>query len=211
MKLIPGFPSTIKNIIFDIGNVLIDLDIPATLRAFEALRIGGLRPEDIHPHQSGFFLDYEVGRLDDAGFLQAIRQGYDCSGVTDRQILAAWNAMLLDPQPEQFRLIRKLGRHYRLFVLSNTNHQHISHLHTRFERICGYPLESLFEKCFYSHRLGLRKPDPDIYRQVIAQTGVMVEQTLFIDDNLCNIFPADALSLKTYHLTSDRKLSELFA
>jgi len=212
MKLIPRFDSGIRNIIFDIGNVLIDLDIPATLRAFASLHFGGLRPEDIHPHQTGFFLDYELGKIDDAGFLASLHRTYDCSAVTDLQIFTAWNAMLRDPEPARFELIRRLGQHYRLFVLSNTNHQHITHLRQRFAEICpGRTFDSLFEHCFYSHYMHLRKPDPEIYRRVIAQTGIISEQTLFIDDNACNILPAAALSLKTHHLRAGEKLAGLFA
>jgi len=211
MKLQDRFPQGIRNIIFDIGNVLVDLDIPATLQAFQELSIGGLHPDDIHPHQTGFFLDYELGWLDDQGFLAGIRQAYDCSGVTDRQIFDAWNAMLKDPEPTRFDLIRQLGHNYRLFVLSNTNPQHINHLNTRLKAVFGgMELESLFEHCFYSHELHLRKPDVGIYRQVIAQTGIIPQQTLFIDDNACNFSGAKPLKLITHHLTNGEHLRELF-
>jgi len=211
MKLQAPFPERIRNIIFDIGNVLIDLDIRATLQAFEELHIGGLHPDDIHPHQTGFFLDYELGKIDDQGFITAIGQKYDCSGITDQSIFNAWNAMLKDPEMERFEMIRKLGQHYRLFVLSNTNNQHISHLKQRFRTVSGSSeFESFFEHCFYSHDMHLRKPDPEIYRRVIVETGVIPQETLFIDDNRCNILPADALLLETHHLTGKEKVTDLF-
>ena len=211
MKLGPSFPDRIQNIIFDIGNVLIDLDIPATLEAFESLHIGGLHSDDIHPHQTGFFLDYELGNIDDQGFITAIRQKYDCSGVSDQAIFDAWNAMLKDPEMERFGMIRTLGHHYRLFVLSNTNNQHIAHLQRRFQTISGgLEFESFFAHCFYSHELHLRKPDPEIYRRVMAETGVISSETLFIDDNRCNILAAGALLLETHHLTGEEKVTDLF-
>ena len=210
MQLSNGFPEDIRNLIFDLGNVLVDIDISATLEAFAALNIGGLRPEDIHPHQNGFFLDYELGHLTDDGFLSAIRRAYGCSGIPDHRIWEAWNAMIPAVDSGRFRLMKGLGQ-YRLFVLSNTNPQHISRLHGLYrEATGGDDFERFFEACFYSHDMHLRKPDPEIYRSVINQTGIIPEQTLFIDDNACNFPGARALELKTYHLTGNETLFGLF-
>lgn len=212
MKLRDTFSDDIQNIIFDMGNVLIDLDIPATVRAFAALNVGGLRPEDIHPLTIGLFLEYELGNIDDSGFIAAIRETYDCSGVTDAELFAAWNAMLSDVDLRRFALLEKLKENYRLFVLSNTNEGHIRHVKELFrEASGGREFESFFERCFYSHDMHLRKPDPEIYRQVIRETGVDPEKTLFIDDNACNISPAAALKLKTHCLAVGKEtIRDLF-
>ena len=211
MEIKKCLPDGIRNILFDIGNVLVDLDVPATVRAFGRLNIGGLRPEDIHPNQTGLFLDYELGRLDDAGFIRAIRRTYDCRGVADEQIFAAWNALLLDPEPERFELIRQLKDNYRLFVLSNTNPQHVWRLRERFRTVTGGgEFEDHFERCYYSHDLRLRKPDPEIYRQVLARADILAGETLFIDDNLCNIPSARALHLQTHHLACGESLRDIF-
>lgn len=211
MKLRDSFPAGVRNLLFDIGNVLVDLDLPAALTAFEQLRIGGLRPEELHPHQTGCFLDYELGLIDDKGFAGEIRRRYDCHGIADHQLFEAWNAMLKDPLPGRFETVEKLRKNYRLFVLSNTNPQHIDHIRRRFRALCeGAEFDSLFERCFYSHTLHLRKPDPEIYRRVIAEAGIVPEETLFIDDNACNLPGAEIAGLKTHHLCDGKNLSDLF-
>jgi putative hydrolase of the HAD superfamily len=211
MKLRDTFPADIETIVFDMGNVLIDLDIPATLRAFADLQIGGLREEDIHPHQRGFWLAYELGQIYDRGFLEAIRAEYDAAGATDSEIWAAWNAMLPAIDPQRYALIEELSTRYRLFVLSNTNPQHVEHIKKLVaETIGGKGFEAYFERCFYSHELLLRKPDPAIYRHVERETGIDPETTLFIDDNACNLLPATALHWKTHHLTARETIADLF-
>ena len=210
MRLRNDFPTAIQNIIFDLGNVLVDLDIPATIQAFTELRIGGLQPQDIHPHQTGFFLDYELGTLSDNAFLSAVRQAYDCAGVEENRIWEAWNAIIPSVDPGRFRLMEKLDG-YRLFVLSNTNSQHISRLDRLFrDATGGEDFERFFEACFYSHRMGLRKPGPEIYQSVVRQAGIVPQETLFIDDNACNFSGASSLYMETYHLTGEETLFDLF-
>lgn len=211
MKLRSDFSPKIKHILFDIGNVLIDLDTPSTIRSFSELRKSAAVSDNVETYQSGPFLDYELGLISDSEFAQAIRDAYDCPDVGDARIFAAWNAMLPKINRERFNLIRSLKGEYHLFVLSNTNHGHIEHVKKIFrEASGGEEFESFFEHCFYSHDMHLRKPDPEIYRQVIRQTGVNPQEMLFIDDNRHNILQADALLLKTYHLTGEETLSDLF-
>jgi putative hydrolase of the HAD superfamily len=210
MKLKSSFDPAIKNIVFDLGGVIVDIDIARTLDAFARLDIRGLQPENIHPRQTGFFLEYELGNLTNEAFTAAIRDRYDCTGVTDETIRAAWNALLLDPDPAQFALLDGLRPHYRVFLLSNTNPWHIERLSERYRALTGGDFESHFDACFYSHRLHLRKPDRRIYEAVIAAAGIEPSKTLFIDDNAGNFTGAVETGLQVYHLTLLEKIFALF-
>ena len=211
MRLKNDPEGAIHNIIFDLGNVLIDIDIPRTLDAFARLDIHGIDPADIHPHQSGFFQEYELGNISEANFFRSIRKAYRCENVTDREIADAWCALLTEIDPVRFNMLDGLRKNYRLFVLSNTNTLHITRVkELALQALNGRDFESYFDRCFYSHEMHLRKPDREIYRQVIEQTGIIPQQTLFIDDNDCNFSGARALYLKTHHLTADQRVTDLF-
>ncbi len=210
MKLKQGFDPAIKNIVFDLGGVVVDIDISRTLSAFAQLDIRGLRPRDIHPHQTGFFLDYELGNISNEGFITAIRMQYDCTGVTDEAIRVAWNALLLDPDPARFAVLDSLHSRYRIFLLSNTNPWHIDCLAERYRALTGGDFEAHFDACFYSHRLHLRKPDRRIYDAAISATGIDPSETLFIDDNACNFTGAIEAGLQVHHLAPPEKIFHLF-
>lgn len=164
MKLKLFKDKEIKNIIFDLGNVVLDIDISLTMREFENIGIGGLKIEDIHPHQKDFFLALEVGTISNDDFLIELRKTYPIKGeVSDAQIWGAWNKLLLEFNPKRIELIKNLSSQYNIYLLSNTNHPHRVFFLEKFEREFGYPFESLFKKCYYSDVMKLRKPDPKIY------------------------------------------------
>lgn len=211
MKLRKGFPENIRNIIFDLGNVLIDLDIPRSIDAFTALEIKNLDIRDIHPHQKGFFLEYELGHLSDAEFIPRMRQDYDCDNLTDEQLWEAWNTLLPSIDMRRFELLEDLRTGYKLFLLSNSNAGHMACVKKRFfETSGGKEFDSYFEKSFYSHEIHLRKPDPELFRRVLKEAGIAGEETLFIDDNDCNFSGAIDLGINTYHLTGGEKIFALF-
>jgi putative hydrolase of the HAD superfamily len=211
IKELPTFPAGIRNILFDLGNVLIDIDIPRTLDAFARLGIGGLDPSAIHPHQSGFFQEYELGNISEADFLRQIREDHACEQTTDAAIAEAWCALLTGIDPARFELLDRLRKTHRLFVLSNTNTLHIARVQALAAKaLNGRAFESYFERCFYSHEMHLRKPDPAIYRRVIAEAGIVPAETLFIDDNACNLPEAAAEGLKIHHLSRGETVLDLF-
>lgn len=201
----------IKNIIFDLGGVLVDIRIDKSVEAFRKLNIKGLDVSDIHPHQKGFFLDYELGLISTGEFIACIRCRYDCSAVDDAAIRSAWNVLLQDIDMRRFRLLERLRKKYRLFLLSNTNELHIGELRRNFrETSGGTEFESYFDGCFYSHVMHLRKPDARVYSQVIETTGIDPAQTIFIDDNDCNFSGALSAGLNVYHLTGGETILDFF-
>jgi putative hydrolase of the HAD superfamily len=179
----------IKNIIFDLGGVVLDLDQGKTLRAFKRM---GADLDEIN-HEDSVFIDYELGKIDEEFFLQnlfTILKG----NASREQIKTAWNAMLLDLPAERIELLRHLKKHYRLFLLSNTNHTHIEEVY----RAHGKDIfNELFEIQFLSFEMGSRKPMLACYQQVLDQAELKATESVFIDDSRINIKGAAQAGLNT--------------
>lgn len=215
MQLKPIFATDIRNLIFDFGGVLLDIDIQRTIAAFQELGLAGLHHEEIHPHNSGIFLELELGQLSTAEFVERLQLCVPSGQRTPsaEELLAAWNALLLDYDWRRFELLDALRQSgYRLFLLSNTNMPHRECFVERFNREnpAGRTFESYFEDCFYSDVMHLRKPDEAIYRTVLEQTGIEPGQTLFIDDNRPNTKGAERVGIRTVHLASPLTVLDLF-
>ncbi len=191
----------IKNIVFDLGNVIIDIDVPRAAQSFAEL--SGKRPEDVLESfgTSGLFGQFETGKLDAAGFRAYVRELLKNPDWEDDVVDTAWNSLLLDIPPERIEMIQKLGENYRLFLLSNTSSIHIEEVNQILEKATGVArLDDLFEKLFLSYEMGVMKPDPGIYEQVLQEAGLEASETLFLDDNENNIVAARALGIQTFHV-----------
>lgn len=205
MRLKPHIATDIDNIIFDFGNVLLDIDIDLTIRAFRRLGLTELNAADIHPHNAGVFLALELGHIDEAEFVATLQE-HTAPGQTPpthQQILDAWNELLLGYEWRRFEMLDSLRESgYKLFLLSNTNLPHREYFIDKFNREnpAGRTFESYFDKCFYSDAMRLRKPDPAIYLETLETAGITPERTLFIDDNKHNTESAKKLGIKTHHL-----------
>lgn len=220
MRLKPSLSNDIKNIIFDFGNVLLDIDISITTRAFSRMGLKGLRSSDIHPHNAGVFLDLELGNITTDQFVAEL-QAYAPEGAavpTRDQILAAWNALLLPYDFRRFEMLDSLRESgYNVYLLSNTNLPHREYFVAKFDRenpanaIAPLrPFESYFDHCFYSDAMHLRKPDPKIYTTTLEYGNMVPSQTLFIDDNKHNTEAASRLGINTYHLANGKSVLDLF-
>lgn len=196
----------VKNIIFDLGGVLIDLDMSRTHRAFQQF-FGEKAVELEHGYlKSRLLRRYEVGAIDTETFLDEL-QGL-APAVGREAIVEAWNAMLLGIPEKRLRMLEQLGERYRLFVLSNTNALH----EACFEKMApGYEkFSGLFEKAYYSHHLGTRKPELDIYQKVLQQSSLKAEETLFVDDLADNVQAAQKLRLQTLLIEPGLEPAEYF-
>lgn len=188
----------IKNLIFDLGGVIIDLSVEQTLRAFAHLSSRDVQQVNHEFIHTPGFLDYETGRLDDAGFRQFVREHFGVQ-ATDEAIDACWNAMLCGLPVGKLNLLKRLREHYQVFILSNTNNIHLDHIH-RYMMPAPYGhklLDDFVDVAYYSHRLGMRKPDADIYQHVLHENNLAPEATLFLDDNPHNVEAARALGIQT--------------
>ena len=200
----------IKNIIFDLGGVIINIRFQLALDAFQKLSKNGRVLEFSQSQQSGLFDDYETGRITDTGFRAKLREQYNIE-ATDDEIDEAWNALLLDIPEERIELLRELGNTYRLFLLSNTNAIHLIRFNQIIAESFTIPnLDSLFEKTYYSHLIGQRKPDAIVFEQILAQNNLVPTETLFVDDSIQHIQSADKLGIKTLFLAPPLTINEAF-
>jgi len=190
----------IKNIIFDLGGVIINIDYNLTIRAFENL---GIKHADIiysQKKQTEIFDLLETGKISPAEFCEGIRR---ISGInaSDNDIIEAWNAMLLDFPDGIFDLLDVAHKKYKTFLLSNTNEIHYNAYSNILERQLGKTsLSNFFDKQYLSHEIGMRKPDTEIFRLVIEENGLLPDEALFIDDSPQHIEGARKAGLKTHWL-----------
>ena len=191
----------IKNIIFDLGDVILNIDVPVASLSFAQL--SGKEQHEIVSlfKEKDIFRQFETGKLDEKGFRDYIRELLVFPDWTDEMIDVAWNSLLLDLPPERVELLKKLRENYRLFLLSNTSSIHITQVNKILEAATGIEkLDDLFDKVYYSYDMGLMKPDPAIYLQVLKEQGLEAEETLFLDDNADNIAAASKLGIDTIHV-----------
>lgn len=188
----------IKNIIFDLGDVILNIDVPVASLSFA--KLSGKEQSEILTlfKENDLFRQFETGSLDEAGFRNLIRKLVNFPDWTDEMIDTAWNSLLLDLPSERVELLKKLRSKYRLFLLSNTSSIHITQVNKILEASTGVKkLDDLFDKVYLSYEIGLMKPDPNIYLQVLTEQNITAEETLFLDDNADNIKAAAALGIDT--------------
>ena len=200
----------IKNIIFDFGNVLLNIDPRLTQQAFSEL---GIRPGvDFWGSRSSadLLINFEKGKLSSDEFRKGALEMLN-QGIKANQVDTAWNALLLDFPSDRVKLLKKLRHNYRLFLLSNSNQIHFDLYINDFKVKFGFPLADLFDKMWFSHELGKIKPDPQIFTFVLNDAGLMPQQTLFIDDTLIHVEAARDSGIKAWHLKPGEEVVDLFA
>jgi glucose-1-phosphatase len=189
----------VSAIIFDLGGVIMDIDVKQTLNAFSELGLKNIHEYFGHGFAASFFSDHEAGRITDEEFLGEIKNLL--SGETsDEDLIDAWNALLLRFPEDRIELLRELKTRYRLFLFSNTNAIHYKKFSRIYYESFGGRLEDLFEKAYYSHSLGHRKPDITGYEVIIKENHLDPKQTLFVDDALMNVEGAIKAGLKGLYL-----------
>ncbi len=195
--------------IFDLGGVIINLQTSRTIHAFSKLT--DKSPEYILDFASSHpaFHQYEKGQIESAAFREVIR-GISTQSLTDAAIDTAWNDMILDLPIERIDLLKKLGKIYDTYLLSNTNVIHLQRVEEVLADTGIEPFKNLFVKEYYSHLMGKRKPDAEIFEQVLDENDILSEDTLFLDDNLDNINGASKLGIKTLHVTSPQLIFDFF-
>jgi putative hydrolase of the HAD superfamily len=193
--------SGIRHIIFDLGGVLLNLDYQASEKAFEALGIADYKQRFSQLQQDTFFDDWETGKISRQEFVTGLQRTAAELALTEAQILDAWNAMLLDFPLRRLQLLQQLRNHYDLFLLSNTNEVHEEAFNKILHEAHGINnIAHFFDKVYYSHRAGMRKPGKEIFLHILNENGLKPEHTLFIDDSPQHIETAKSLGIQTIHL-----------
>ncbi|MEN8248807.1 MAG: HAD family phosphatase [Bacteroidota bacterium] len=201
----------ISAIIFDLGGVVIDLDVDKSLALFS--QYTGLSNKEIYNKflEDGWTFAFEKGEITAAEFRNRVRLSLGQS-ISDRKIDDSWNAMIRELPLERLELLGNLQDRFKTIVLSNTNDIHIELFDSVVADVTGgSTIDQYFHKIYYSHKVGMRKPDAEIYEYVVNNNDLDPSSTLFIDDMKANIEGAQTVGLQTLHLTDQNYLFELFA
>ncbi len=189
----------IKNIIFDYGNVIFLLDFQKLKDGWNSIAISNPDVFFSHGVQDPIFDAFDKGHVTAAQFRDFIREKSGRPELKDDEIDAAWNSLLLGVDKGTHETLAALNKKYRIFLLSNINPIHYEYIMNYLKDEFGFESnDHLFEKTYYSHLIGLRKPDSAIFEKVLKENMLKPEETLFIDDIAANLEPAKALGIQTF-------------
>lgn len=183
----------IDTIIFDFGDIFINLDKQATVDGLKKLGLSSWNEE-----LDRLNISFEKGQISRDKFLLGIQKHIPNATIED--ILAAWNAVLLDFPLHRLEFLQLLSQKYRLFLLSNTDAIHIDYFEQREGASFYGDFYQCFEKVYFSYEMGMRKPDAEIYHALIRQHELSPKRTLFVDDKKDNTDVAKALGLHVWNL-----------
>lgn len=201
----------VKNLIFDLGGVIIDLSPARTVDAFTAL--SGVGPDDVrraYLTEPEFFA-YERGEISDMEFRTAVQRILSFK-TTVHEFDRAWNAMLVDLPKAKLSLLDSLRSKFRVTLLSNTNNIHLEFVNREMlPKVSDRAvLDEYFHVAYYSHLVGKRKPEPIIFQQVLEENGFVPQETVFLDDNTENIQSAARLGIQTFLVKHPDEVFDFF-
>lgn len=198
----------IKNVIFDFGGIIVDLNKQATIDAFKDLGF------DATPYigkyvQGGFFSELENGNISVEEFCKQVREGMrlDCS---DNAIKRAWSSMLIEIPTRRLQFIRSLATRYDVYLLSNTNEIHWDYACKELLASSDIKMYEPFKKIYLSHELHLSKPDLRIFNYVLDDAGLEAGETLFVDDSKDNCDAASEVGITTFHSVKSEDWMRIF-
>ncbi len=202
--------TNIKHIIFDLGGVILNIDYDLTVAAFKKLNLENYDTLFTKMQQSDLFSLLEIGKISPQEFRLQIKELTNKS-ISDSQIDKAWNTMLLDIPYARIDLLKRLGKEYNLYLLSNTNAIHIKEFTKILDSSLGAKdLSHIFKKVYYSHKIGMRKPNVAIFQYVLSDNSLTPSETLFIDDSPQHIKTAGELGINTFQITETISITDLF-
>ncbi|MCI0922699.1 HAD family hydrolase [Sphingobacterium rhinopitheci] len=200
----------IKNILVDYGNVIYMIDFIELQHAFNQLGIPNVGEIFAHSGQIKLFDDFDKGVISSADFRDGIRKLTNNASLSDAQIDHAWNALLIGVPAGKHEILLQLKERYRTFLLSNNNAIHYAHCMASIKSDYGIEDNSVFfEQTYYSHLVGMRKPNEDIFQFVLHEQGLLPEETLFIDDSPQHLKTAESLGIHTALCSMEHPLEEI--
>ncbi|MFA9388396.1 MAG: HAD family hydrolase [Prolixibacteraceae bacterium] len=183
-----------KNVILDLGGVLVDLDPELTYSEFKRILKPGIEMNINWEELPDVVVGMETGNLSKEKFKSTMRKV--CKpGVSDSQIVDVWCAMLLEFPAIRVSMLKELAEKYTLFLLSNTNVYHVAYFEKEFKNRYHFPLSDLFTKVYYSNEIGLRKPDAACFEHVLNDAGLVATETVMVDDRPENCEAAEKLGM----------------
>lgn len=199
----------VRNVLFDWGGVLVNLDVEGCIQAFEDAGVTDVRTLITGTNEAGLFRDYECGNISTAEFREGVRR-LTRRSLPDEEIDRLWNTEVLDIPEEKLRLLLDLSGRYNLYLLSNTNELHWETVSPRVFRYEGTDVRNCFKQIFLSYRMHMAKPDPAIFRKVLNEAMLCAGETLFIDDAEVNCRAAASVGMQTVHYVPGSNLADIF-
>jgi putative hydrolase of the HAD superfamily len=197
-------------VIFDLGNVLIDIDYTHAKDLMKSALPMTMHDRVDHCYTADFHKAYEKGQISSAEFRQEFRN-YFQTKWSDAEVDYYWNSLLGAIPAYRLELVRKLKAQYQVGILSNTNEIHIDAVYAQLQTQHGMDnFDSLFDWVFYSHEMGLAKPNQDIYQQLLLELGTTANRVLFFDDLLANVQGAASLGIQAVQVTGPATLLDYF-
>ena len=197
-----------KNILFDLGGVILDINVQATLKRFYELGFPATLMQYPHSMTTDLYFKYETGKMSTEAFRNEIRR---VTGVemSDQAFDEAWNAMLVGIPGERAGLLKVLSERFKLYMLSNTSELHVKVFEKMYFDTAGESMQEVFDKIYYSHEIGWHKPDREAWEYVIKDASIKPEETLFLDDNIHNIKASQELGFQAIHIHERTTLMNL--
>ena len=199
----------IKNIVFDLGGVLVDLDFKSTINGLQKAGFTNVKEQLQAFDQDGIFKKFELGEISADEFRASIRKNSSVS-LTDEEVDSLWNLMLLEIPREKLELILDLRSKYMVYLLSNTNSIHWDYVCKNAFNYRGFRMDDYFEETFLSYEMHLAKPDKAIFEKMLQDANLLPEETLFIDDLEANCKAAEEVGIHTHHYHIGDDLSKIF-
>jgi glucose-1-phosphatase len=201
----------IKNIIFDLGGVILDIDPPLTIRIMREFNPEAFDRQSLALKNDPMWGQYEKGAISSSEFIEGIRKYFN-PPPPETVVEAAWNAMIIGLPGERLDLLLDLKKSYRTFLMSNTNAMHLDHYNGILKSDRGIDdINSFFEKAYYSHTLHMAKPDPRIFQHILEENNLKPQETLFVDDVKENTYAAAALGICTWNLRPPQTVMEIYS
>ena len=197
--------SAVRNLLFDLGNVIVDLDIDGCTERLRRLMKADASIEEFNIH----LIKYESGRISSELFINRILAL--CSHkVQALDVIEAWNSMLVGIPGHRLDMLKKLRERYNVYLLSNTNELHLEWIHRHVKSEFGIQdFESaFFDQAYYSHLVGDRKPMPSIFKHIIEDAFMTPALTLYMDDVQENLDAASLLGFQTYLVRPGEEIKE---
>lgn len=192
--------------IFDLGNVIVDIDFNRVLGVWSDLGRVPLATLQSHFHMGENFEQHECGEISDERFAAVLCDELDIA-LSFEQFAAGWQAIFVGVRTEVIERMHQLREEgHRVVILSNTNRLHCNHWPSQYPEV-----QQAADKLYLSQEMGVRKPEAAIYQQVLQQEGFSADQAVFFDDNLANIEAARALGITSIHVTDAQVIPAYFA
>ncbi|MBB4038335.1 putative hydrolase of the HAD superfamily [Dysgonomonas hofstadii] len=202
--------STVKNILFDFGGVIVSLNKQQALDRFTDIGFPNIEDYLNEFRQQGIFLEYEEGKIDPENFCKEFRRLAGNENISKEDIDSGWLGFLVGIPDYKYELLKELRKKYKVYLLSNTNPSVMGWATTSDFSPEGLPIMAFFDKCYLSYEIGYTKPDREIFDFIIEDSGMIPSETLFFDDGKANIEMAEKLGFQTYLTDQDEDLRKVF-